>query len=63
MLAAKCLSWAAILAVSYAHGMITSPKPRVPGTAMAAACGQQVSVYWCMDHVDCFRGLFTDRGL
>jgi predicted carbohydrate-binding protein with CBM5 and CBM33 domain len=35
---------AAILAfasVAYGHGVVTSPPPRRPGTAMIAACGQQ----------------------
>lgn len=33
---------ASLVSVVAGHGFITSPKPRMPGTAMAAACGQQV---------------------
>lgn len=36
------LSLAGLAALAHAHGYITSPKPRMPGPAMAAACGQQV---------------------
>lgn len=42
MIATKCFLWATIASLVSAHGMITSPKPRVAGKAMAAACGQQV---------------------
>ena len=31
-----------LAAMVSAHGMLTSPKPRAPGQAMAAACGQQM---------------------
>ncbi|KIW08118.1 uncharacterized protein PV09_01053 [Verruconis gallopava] len=31
-----------IISLAYGHGIVTSPKPRQPGPAMQAACGQQV---------------------
>lgn len=36
------LASASMLALASAHGFITSPSPRMPGDAMAAACGQQM---------------------
>lgn len=36
------LASASMIALASAHGFITSPSPRMPGDAMAAACGQQM---------------------
>jgi len=39
---ATVMASATMVALTNAHGFITSPKPRMPGAAMQAACGQQV---------------------
>ncbi|KAL4871217.1 hypothetical protein BDV12DRAFT_164419 [Aspergillus spectabilis] len=36
------LALASLLSLANAHGYITTPQPRLPGSAMSAACGQQV---------------------
>ncbi|KAI9042973.1 lytic polysaccharide monooxygenase [Aspergillus affinis] len=36
------LAVAGLVSMANAHGFVTSPKPRMPGDAMASACGQQV---------------------
>ncbi|KAJ5207939.1 hypothetical protein N7449_002318 [Penicillium cf. viridicatum] len=36
------LAFASIISLVNAHGFVTSPEARQPGTAMGAACGQQV---------------------
>ncbi|KAJ9487234.1 hypothetical protein VN97_g6073 [Penicillium thymicola] len=36
------LAFASIISLANAHGFITKPEARQPGTAMGAACGQQV---------------------
>jgi hypothetical protein len=38
------LAFASIISLVNAHGFITSPEPRMPGTAMKAACGNQVEI-------------------
>ncbi|KAM0307049.1 hypothetical protein ACHAO8_010670 [Botrytis cinerea] len=40
-----------------AHGSILTPKPRIPGAAMAAACGQQVEVNQASDHNGNIQGM------
>jgi hypothetical protein len=40
--ATSILAAAGLFSLANAHGYITSPSPRLPGDAMAAACGQQV---------------------
>ncbi|KAJ5615227.1 hypothetical protein N7537_000341 [Penicillium hordei] len=39
---APALAFASIISLVNAHGFVTSPEARQPGTAMGAACGQQV---------------------
>ncbi|KAK1148561.1 hypothetical protein N8T08_009568 [Aspergillus melleus] len=36
------LAVAGLVSMANAHGFVTSPKPRMPGSAMQSACGQQV---------------------
>ncbi|KAF7595624.1 hypothetical protein BBP40_005372 [Aspergillus hancockii] len=36
------LALAGLASMAHGHGFVTSPKPRMPGTAMQEACGQQV---------------------
>ena len=36
------ISLLALIGLAHGHGFVTSPKPRMPGSAMEAACGQQV---------------------
>lgn len=38
----SALAFASIVSLVNGHGFVTSPKARQPGTAMGAACGQQV---------------------
>ncbi|CAG7956593.1 unnamed protein product [Penicillium olsonii] len=38
------LAFASIVSLVNAHGFVTSPEPRMPGSAMKAACGEQVKV-------------------
>ncbi|CAG8386105.1 unnamed protein product [Penicillium salamii] len=38
------LAFASIISLVNAHGFVTSPEPRMPGSAMKAACGGQVEV-------------------
>ncbi|KAL4762554.1 chitin binding domain-containing protein [Aspergillus foveolatus] len=40
--ATTVLAAAGLVSLANAHGYISSPQPRMPGSAMAAACGQQV---------------------
>ncbi|KAL4973395.1 chitin binding domain-containing protein [Aspergillus desertorum] len=40
--ATSILAAAGLISLANAHGYITSPQPRLPGSAMASACGQQV---------------------
>ncbi|KAL6239006.1 chitin binding domain-containing protein [Aspergillus navahoensis] len=40
--AASVLAAAGLITLANAHGYISSPQPRMPGSAMASACGQQV---------------------
>lgn len=40
--ASQIMASASLLALASAHGFITSPSPRMPGDAMAKACGQQM---------------------
>ncbi|KAL4740482.1 chitin binding domain-containing protein [Aspergillus similis] len=40
--ATTVLAAAGLISLANAHGYISSPQPRMPGSAMAAACGQQV---------------------
>ncbi|TEY65930.1 hypothetical protein BOTCAL_0135g00180 [Botryotinia calthae] len=40
-----------------AHGSILTPSPRVPGAAMASACGQQVEVNQASDHNGNIQGM------
>ncbi|KAL4917886.1 chitin binding domain-containing protein [Aspergillus aurantiobrunneus] len=40
--ASSILAMAGLVSFANAHGYITTPKPRLPGDAMSAACGQQV---------------------
>ena len=44
------LSVAGMAATVSAHGFIKSPAPRMPGSAMESACGQQVCelTYWLL---------------
>lgn len=36
------LAAAGLISMAHGHGFVTSPKPRMPGSAMQSACGQQV---------------------
>lgn len=38
----KVMASASMIALASAHGFITSPSPRMPGSAMSEACGQQM---------------------
>ncbi|KAL5045414.1 chitin binding domain-containing protein [Aspergillus fruticulosus] len=40
--ATSVLAAAGLISLANAHGYISSPQPRMPGSAMASACGQQV---------------------
>ncbi|RDW90028.1 uncharacterized protein DSM5745_01803 [Aspergillus mulundensis] len=40
--AASVLAAAGLISLANAHGYITTPQPRMPGSAMSSACGQQV---------------------
>ncbi|KAL4751087.1 hypothetical protein BDW72DRAFT_98976 [Aspergillus terricola var. indicus] len=40
--ATTVLAAAGLVSLANAHGYISSPQPRMPGSAMSAACGQQV---------------------
>lgn len=40
--ASSILAAAGLVSLANAHGYISTPKPRMPGDAMASACGQQV---------------------
>lgn len=51
------LSAAGLIASVSAHGSISSPTPRAPGAAMAAACGQQVEVNQASDHNGNIQGM------
>ncbi|KAI2790918.1 hypothetical protein POX_c03769 [Penicillium oxalicum] len=41
---ATAAALAALLPLVHGHGFVTSPKPRMPGAAMKAACGNQVEI-------------------
>ncbi|KAA8574799.1 hypothetical protein EYC84_004047 [Monilinia fructicola] len=51
------LSAAGLISSVSAHGSILTPAPRVPGPAMAAACGQQVEVNQASDHNGNIQGM------
>ncbi|PLB48340.1 putative chitin binding protein [Aspergillus steynii IBT 23096] len=36
------MALAGLVSMAHGHGFVTSPKPRMPGSAMESACGQQV---------------------
>lgn len=40
--ATSILAAAGLISLANAHGYITTPKPRLPGTAMSSACGEQI---------------------
>ncbi|KAL5334920.1 chitin binding domain-containing protein [Aspergillus crustosus] len=50
------LAMASLLSLANAHGYITTPSPRMPGSAMAAACGQQVYNNQASDHAGNVQG-------
>ncbi|RAL61811.1 hypothetical protein DID88_002874 [Monilinia fructigena] len=54
---AVLLSAAGLISSVSAHGSILTPAPRVPGAAMAAACGQQVEVNQASDHNGNIQGM------
>lgn len=40
--ASSVLALASIVSLAHGHGFISSPEPRMPGSAMSSACGQQI---------------------